>query len=747
MYMAVINRGRFIFALTLLCFLVMKGHAQFLFEPDFSIPVSAGDNELRFPWAGGLNSGQYNTMDLNGDNRDDLVIFDRSAGKVLTYLNVENSRYEYNSHYEHFFPEDVNSWMVLADYDCDGKKDIFTNTRLGIKVYRNISSDLPEWALVADPIFTQGTSSAINLQMNQSDIPAITDLDGDGDLDILVFNFFAGGTIDHHLNRSMEKYGICDSLDFQRVDRNWGKFEECFCGNYAFGQTCVEKNGNRTQRSARTTHAGGKALLALDMDADGDKDILFGEEECEDLVFFENQGTPQTAVILDVDKDFPTAQTRISFPFFPAAYYEDVNFDGVKDLIVAPNSALNPGDLVNFKSSSWLYINTGSNDTPQFEFTGNDFIQNESIDLGENAFPLLIDIDNDGDSDLIVGSKGYLRNDGFYATLFLFENTGNRSNPSFMLVDDDYLGFSSRKLKHLQPFITDYNRDNAPDLLFTGSEEGNNTTKGVFYLPNTASTANTFEFDLNQAESIPFSARINDNLYFVDVDNDGFPDILLGKPTGAIEYYRNNRSNEFILENETFFNIDNDIFRRNPSINTFDLNGDNLPELIVTDGTGNISIYEDFRRNLENPAPPSESVVFNMLSETATNARLGRSSWTAFADLNNDRLADMVVGGVRGGVQLFLNRSEKIVPGEEETGLTLIIYPNPAIDENTVNIESNQPAELSIFNLLGQEIAYLGPVDGNEIFPIDVSTLPNGLYLLRAAGSSGESTQRLLIQR
>ena len=107
----------------------------------------------------------------------------------------------------------------------------------------------------------------------------------------------------------------------------------------------------------------------------------------------------------------------------------------------------------------------------------------------------------------------------------------------------------------------------------------------------------------------------------------------------------------------------------------------------------------------------------------------------------------MVVGGVRGGVQLFLNRSEKIVPGEEETGLTLIIYPNPAIDENTVNIESNQPAELSIFNLLGQEIAYLGPVDGNEIFPIDVSTLPNGLYLLRAAGSSGESTQRLLIQR
>ena len=743
-----INGGKSVVALILLSFFVLKGYSQFSFEPAFNIPVRIQENELDFAWSGGLNSGQYQTMDLNGDNLNDLVIFDRTSGKVLPYLNVGNSRYEYDSNYEYYFPEDINSWMVLVDYDCDGKKDIFTNTVLGMKIYRNISGERLAWEVAADPLFTQGTSSPINLQINEADIPSINDIDGDGDLDILIFNFFAGGTIDLHLNRSMEKYGICDSLDYQRVDRNWGKFEECTCGDYAFGQTCIEKNGSRSTTNARINHAGGKALLAFDNDGDGDKDILFGDEECTDLVFFENKGTPQEAVILDFNDNYPTAQTRISFPFFPAGYYEDVNFDGIKDLIAAPNTSSNPGNLVDFRNSSWLYINNGENDNPQFNFSSNDFIQNESLDLGENAFPLFLDLDSDGDSDLVIGSKGFTHEDGFYATLYLFENVGNSTDPSFELIDDDYLNFSSLKLKNLQPFLADYNQDNLPDLLFTGSGQDNNTTKNVFYIPNNATSQNGFEFDLGQADQIAFSTGIDDNLHFIDINEDGSLDILLGKRTGAIEYHRNNTVNEFILENETFFNIGNDIFKRNPSINTFDLNGDGLLELIITNGPeGAMRIYEDFLGNLDNPTEPVENVVFNNLEETEVGARFGRQSWTSFADLNNDRLADMVVGGVQGGVQLLLNRSAKKVPGGDSGGLTLIIYPNPAVGNGLVKIESNQPAELLVFNVLGQRIANLGSIAGNKILSVDISTLPNGLYLLRAQGASGRSTERLLIQR
>ena len=742
--MVKIQGGKFGITFLILSFLILKGHSQFLFEPDYTIPVTVGGNELGLPWAGGLNAGQYQIMDLNNDNRDDLVIFDRTSGKILTYVNVENSRYEYNSDYEHFFPEDVSNWMVLADYDCDGKKDIFTNALLGMKIYRNISDDLPAWEVVADPLFTQGTSSRINLQVNESDIPAINDIDGDGDLDILVFNFFAGGTIDHHLNRSMEKYGICDSLDFQRVDRNWGKFEECNCGNYAFGETCAEKNGSR---SARVNHAGGKALLALDNDADGDKDILFGDEECTDLVYFENQGTADAAAMLDFDDNYPNIQNPVSFPFFPAGYYEDVNFDGVKDLIVAPNTADNLGDLINFKNSSWLYLNSGSNNNPQFTFEDNDFIQNESLDFGENAYPLFLDFDGDGDSDLILGSKGFIRGEEFFATLFLFENVGSATSPAFELIDEDYLNFSSLKLKNLQLFLADYNQDNQIDLLYTGSAQGNNLTKEIFYLRNNATNQNTFSFDINQAEKISFSTGNKDNLYFIDIDGDRFPDILLGKPNGAIEYYRNNTLNEFLLKDETFFNIGNDIFKRTPSINAFDLNGDNLLELIITDGSGRINIYEDFLNNIDNPSEPFESVVVNNLNESTVTSRFGKQSWTSFADLNSDRLPEMMVGSVQGGVQLLLNKSQKKIAGNDGESLALVIYPNPATEDNTLKIESNQPAELTLFNVLGQKISELGAIGINQVLPVDISTLPNGLYLLKAQSTSGKNTERLLIQK
>ncbi|NER83095.1 MAG: VCBS repeat-containing protein, partial [Leptolyngbya sp. SIO1D8] len=170
-----INGGKSVGAFIFLSFFILKGYSQFSFEPAFNIPVRIQENELDFAWSGGLNSGQYQTMDLNGDDLNDLVIFDRTSGKVLPYLNVGNSRYEYDSNYEYYFPEDINSWMVLADYDCDGKKDIFTNTVLGMKIYRNISGDRLAWEVAADPLFTQGTSSPINLQINEADIPSIND--------------------------------------------------------------------------------------------------------------------------------------------------------------------------------------------------------------------------------------------------------------------------------------------------------------------------------------------------------------------------------------------------------------------------------------------------------------------------------------------------------------------------------------------------------------------------------------------
>ena len=53
--------------------------AQFTYVLDQSIPVEYNGVTLPMPWAGAFNSPQFNTMDLNGDNIQDLVIFDRRS--------------------------------------------------------------------------------------------------------------------------------------------------------------------------------------------------------------------------------------------------------------------------------------------------------------------------------------------------------------------------------------------------------------------------------------------------------------------------------------------------------------------------------------------------------------------------------------------------------------------------------------------------------------------------------------------
>jgi hypothetical protein len=73
--------------LTLFLTLSLFAQAQFTYKLDQSIVVEADGKTLTLPWAGGLNSVQVNTMDLNDDDNQDLVLFDRTTNKILTFLN------------------------------------------------------------------------------------------------------------------------------------------------------------------------------------------------------------------------------------------------------------------------------------------------------------------------------------------------------------------------------------------------------------------------------------------------------------------------------------------------------------------------------------------------------------------------------------------------------------------------------------------------------------------------------------
>ena len=711
----------------------LASQAQFQFEFVTDVPVVVANDTLRNPWAGGLNAGQYSPIDLNQDSQMDLVVFDRTSGKLNTFLS-QNGKYTYDPAYEALFPPDLRHWVLLADYNCDGKQDIFTSTSGGIRVFKNTSEEQLSFSLVADPVATEGSSGTFNLQVNSSDIPGITDVDGDGDLDILVFDFAAGGTIEYHQNLSRETDGTCQNLNFRRVTRRWGDFEECTCGVYAFGEPCSAIGG----RVAKTQHVGGKSIFTLDYDGDGDQEVAFGDETCTSLAFLENEGTAEQALFLVASDTFPVATTPADGFFFPAAYRADVTFDGQPDVLVAPNVLFNVQNSIDFTQSSWLYRNVGTTTQPRFELAQKDFLQREMIDLGANAAPALGDFDGDGDDDLLLGSESTQAQ----ARLHLYENAGTLTSPVFRLVDDDYLNLSSEGFTSLKPSLADINGDGRVDLLLQGS--GSGVLAQLYYLLNRSST---------QWDFMPGLLRLGvntvefDTPFFYDINQDGRADLLIGRVTGKLEYHRNEEGETptFSLVTDTLAGIKNDPFKRNLIPWVGDLNGDGTPELLTADGSGVMRVYENF---LDENAP---SMVTTQLirydDDEAQESRLGLRTWLAGADLFGMGRPALAIGHAQGGVYLLASLGDG--PGREPEGeqLTLTVFPNPGTHHHEVKVRVNQPAQLLIFNTLGQLIYSEEHLTPEVVYRVDSNALADGVYIFKAIGADrNTAVQRLVVR-
>ena len=257
---------RILFLILLIPSRVLAQEPQFTFEQD--IPFRTASGNLSMPLAGGLNAVQFNTMDVNGDGQEDAVVWDRMGRCIKVFLKT-SAGYRFSPDHEKLFPRTLSSWLLVRDFNGDGKKDLFTGDPLGMRAYVNISGTTGPVLFrryhPGFPILTKGFTSSINLKLNENDVPAIDDLDGDGDLDILAANFTGNGFIEYHRNLSVERTGRTDSLQLERVTQAWGNIRECDCGLFTFTIECPPSSG-------RTKHAGGKALLTIDADEDGDKD-------------------------------------------------------------------------------------------------------------------------------------------------------------------------------------------------------------------------------------------------------------------------------------------------------------------------------------------------------------------------------------------------------------------------------------------------------------------------------------------
>ncbi len=447
------------FSLLLVASLSVPTHAQLELHYDPTIPVERLNTNLDLAWAGGLNFVQLSDIDLNGDGLKDLFLFDRIGNlgnKVVTLLNTGAPGvlgYQPTRAYDHVYPLDqLHDWAILRDYNCDGKEDIFSYSQAGFAVYKNTSAgeDLSfeqvTFRVNSNYISPSGAGSYANLFVSQVDLPGIEDVDGDGDLDILTFSLL-GSYLEYHKNLSMETYGTCDSLNFELRNKCWGYFAENFGDNSVtlnvpcnFNVPAPEIGTNpELDGDDERAHAG-SSVCPIDLDGDGDKDLLLGDISYNNVVALTNGGTVMSAIMVAEDTLFPSYDVSVDLPLFPGNYYEDVDKDGKRDLVCSPNAI----SLAHNFRSMWYYRNTGTDAAPIFDLQQEDLFQDRMIELGDGAYPITFDENGDGLMDLLVTNYGYYAPSGSYVgKVALLRNIGSNTAPEFEIVTDDYASLST----------------------------------------------------------------------------------------------------------------------------------------------------------------------------------------------------------------------------------------------------------------------------------------------------------------
>ena len=198
--------------------------SQWIINRDTSLFFSENNIQFTSALSGGINSAQFSNIDLNLDGNIDIIVFDKSGNKLLPFI-IDNNNYIYTPNYRDNFPK-IHDWVLLEDYNCDGKNDIFTYSSAGMAVYKNTSINELSFIEVDSLVRSDyGGPTPLNIYISPVDIPAISDVDNDGDLDILTFSIL-GGFIEYHKNLSMELYNNCDSLIFEFSESCWGLFYE-----------------------------------------------------------------------------------------------------------------------------------------------------------------------------------------------------------------------------------------------------------------------------------------------------------------------------------------------------------------------------------------------------------------------------------------------------------------------------------------------------------------------------------------
>jgi hypothetical protein len=713
------------------------------------IPLLINGKNSAVGWAGGLNAPQFSAVDLDNNGVEDLLVYDKASRICLTFLNNGTAGqvdYQYAPEYQNRFPQGTERFVKLRDFNQDGIQDLFFFTRpadypngtVGVLIGSYDSNNKIGFSPYDSTLtYDFGRQTDQILSFFDSDIPAIDDIDNDGDLDIIAFsdNPLYARNMSWYKNMSVENGNGGTTMELVLHHECWGMVTETGTNNNVFLSNSIDSCPDNIAWTKAPRHAG-STLTAIDYNGDGIKDMIMGDALINQLNMLTNSTVNDTFLVTSEDLSYPSYDTTVNILSFPTASFIDVNNDGVLDMLVSPNE-LGGGQAVT-DSVVWYYQNTQTNNNIQLSFQQKDFLVGDMVDLGQDASPVFFDYNGDGLLDVLIGHYGYCQSDKTYQIgMTLLENIGTATQPSFELITKDYQNWSTLQKLGMHPTVGDLDGDGDQDLV-VGLKDGT-----LLYIENTASSTTTAQW----GTPILNYSMINIGEYaapqLVDLDRDGDLDLAIGEWNGNINYFENTGTAITPVFSATpttqgLGGIDVRVLAtssRRPSPCFFEIDG--KFELILGHRTGDPIHYKGIDNNILGNYTKFDAAIEEL--------RTGFFSDIDVADINNDGRLDMVIGNNRGGVSFFSVDTNLVAVRElanDYDNNTMRLYPNPATTQITLAFDraNEETLVVEVYNGVGQLVqeVTIAAYQKEHSFSL-LPTLSTGIYFVKVANSTRQS--------
>ena len=717
--------------------------------------VTVNGEALSLPWFGGLNAPQYQAADLDGDGLDDLLIFDRAGQTLLAARRTGPDAFAPAPELLASFPR-LENWVAVRDYNGDGVPDLFSHDSpsRGVRLYRGARGD--DGLLSFDRVSVNGSDvltfpfggNPLDIFVDGLDYPDISDVDGDGDLDLLTFSAL-GGYLEYYQNLAVERGLGADTLLFSLGAECWGGFFESGLSSKLDladeAGACSEVGGGL--RPAQPRHAG-STILALDYNGDELTDVLLGDVSFTTLTLALNGGTPEEAWITAQDSAWNTDGVEVDIPFFPAAFHLDIDQDGDRDILAAPTTTSNSTDV----EVGWLYTNEGSDAAPDFQFSTTSFLTDRMIDVGSRANVTTVDYDADGRTDLVIGNNDQYTGGRFLdSRLRLFRNVSQGDGIAFDLIDPDYLGLSefAGTTWAYAPAFGDMDGDGDADAV-VGERSGK-----LVYFENTAGPGATATYAPPIFEWLGLDASQFSKPTIADLDRDGLNDLVVGGFDGRIRFYRNVGTSDVPAFDPSVSAPGNlaqlgGIDTRSPGSST----GHPTPVvaqhpeytlLLTGNSAGQLEAYRF-------PVGAALDEAFMMVSDSVGGFSAGSFSNPGLGDFDGDGTYELVIGNERGGVEFF--RSNLNIDGTVPVRRVVVadysveVSPNPSSGLVTFGGWPGGAVDVvEIFDARGRLVHRQELEGALTQVPWDGRGSRAGVYVARFSGARGVVTRRVVLSR